>query len=87
MSTYNSLFPQPIESPQSALYAFLPISAMGIQKNISSVALCEELIKKDNLALVPGIAFGKEEYVRFAFSETESEFMKGYTFSNQLSIE
>jgi len=71
VSTYHSLFPVPIENIQSALYAFVPLTSMGIQNMTDSVMFSERLIASDNIALVPGTAFGVDGYVRFAFSESE----------------
>lgn len=72
-STYNSLFPIPINKIKSALYAFVPLSSMGIQHMTDSATFAKQLITRDNIALVPGSAFGVDGYVRFAFSELEED--------------
>lgn len=72
VNTYNSLFAQPVDLVKSALYAFVSMASMGVRET-NSAKFCEKLIASDNIALVPGIAFGKEGYVRFAYSETEEE--------------
>lgn len=77
VSTYHSLFPIPIEKINSALYAFVPLSSMGVQNMTDSVAFSEMLISSDNIALVPGTAFGVDGYVRFAFSESEENIHQG----------
>jgi len=77
VNTYNSLFPIPIEQVKSALYVFIPLSSMGIYKKIDSVTFTELLISSDNIALVPGTAFGVDGYVRFAFSEPEEDIYQG----------
>lgn len=74
--TYNSLFPTQIDAIPSALYAFVPLSAMGIQATRDSTAFCEQMIALENIALVPGNAFGVEGYVRFAYSESEEEIVQ-----------
>lgn len=71
LQTYNSLFPSSIKAIESALYAFVPITSLGVRNHSDSVAFCEQLIASDNIALVPGTAFGADGYVRFAFSEPE----------------
>lgn len=76
VQTYNSIFPIPIESVPSALYAFVPLTSMGINDASDSAAFCEQIIAADNIAMVPGSAFGAEGYVRFAFSETEEEIVQ-----------
>lgn len=77
VSSYHSLFPTPIEKIKSALYAFVPLSSMGVQNMTDSVAFSELLIASDNIALVPGTAFGVDGYVRFAFSEQEENIHQG----------
>lgn len=71
VSTYHSLFPILIEKIKSALYAFVPLSSMGVQNMTDSIAFSELLIASDNIAVLPGTAFGVDGYVRFAFSESE----------------
>lgn len=70
VNTFHSLFSNPIEKISSALYAFVPISSMGIDHINDSIAF-SELMASHNVVLVPGTAFGVDRYVRFAFSETE----------------
>lgn len=77
VQTYHSLFGHAIDKPQSALYAFVPLSSMKLGHFADSVAACEQLIAKCNVALVPGAAFGVEGYVRLAYSETEEEIVQG----------
>ncbi len=60
-----------ILTPQSGLYSFVPLTAFG--NETSSVRFCEKLLADARIASVPGIAFGKEGYVRFAFGEKEEE--------------
>lgn len=77
INTYNSLFPIPIEKIPSAIYAFVPLNSMKIYDITDSAAFCEQMITSNNIALVPGIAFGIEGYIRFAFSETEEQIVQG----------
>jgi aspartate aminotransferase len=46
---------------------------MGAQNMTDSVAFSELLIASDNIALIPGTAFGVDGHVRFAFSESEED--------------
>jgi aspartate aminotransferase len=41
------------------------------------VKLCEQILDKSHVALVPGTGFGMEGYVRFAFTEKEDEIVNG----------
>jgi aspartate aminotransferase len=71
VKTYNELFPLKIESPPSAIYAWAPIAEKD------SVKFCERAMQEANVAIVPGIAFGVEGYIRFAFSGVEEEIVGG----------
>lgn len=75
IDTFNGLFQSDIEKPTAALYAFIPLSIF--QKSITSSQMCTELMTKSNIACVPGISFGKEGYLRMAFSEKEEVLREG----------
>ena len=60
-----------IKLPDSAIFAFLPI----LEKN--TTAFCEKVLKETNVAIVPGMEFGMEGYVRFSFSETDEDIVEG----------
>ncbi len=83
IKTFNTLFPGPIEEIKSALYAFVPLNSLGIHNISDSIAFCEQMMTSDNIALVPGCAFGVDGYVRFAFSETEDEIYQALQVLNQ----
>jgi aspartate/methionine/tyrosine aminotransferase len=68
--TYNTLFHTHATPPSASIYFFAP---MGKDSN----ACCEEILTRAHVALVPGLAFGREGYVRFAFSQNESEITQG----------
>ena len=72
---FNELFESHLEKPPAALYAFIPLSIF--QKSITSSELCTELMTKNNIACIPGISFGKEGYLRMAFSEKEEVLREG----------
>jgi len=72
ISTFNKLFNTKIKSPASALYCFIPLPAFGVESN-DSVKFCEDVLREANVAMVPGIAFGKEGYVRCSFGENIEE--------------
>lgn len=69
---FNDLFSQDVDPPLSALYAFLPMKAFGIQE-IDSTYFCKRVLDEANVAMVPGTAFGREGYVRCSFGELEKE--------------
>lgn len=56
--------------PESGLYFFKKIDG-------SSLKFCEKILEEKQVAIVPGIAFGCEGYVRFVYSDTEEEIIEG----------
>ncbi|RPI03401.1 MAG: pyridoxal phosphate-dependent aminotransferase [Calditrichaeota bacterium] len=58
------------ELPQGAFYAFPNFSAYYHKSGgiCSSMDLCSYLIEKYNVAMVPGIAFGMDDYSRLSFA-------------------
>ncbi len=74
--TYQALFHKALPKPPAAVYYFPPLSDFNLG-HMDSVSFCEKMLDIGNVALVPGVAFGKEGYVRFSFSETESDIVNG----------
>ncbi len=66
--------------PQGAFYAMPNISyyLLNNKKNIkNSIDLCSYLLENFHIALVPGSAFGVDNYVRFSFATSMENIMKG----------
>lgn len=59
--------------PQGAFYLFINIKRV----NGDSMAFCKDLLEKEGVALVPGIAFGMDGYARFSFACGEEEIELG----------
>lgn len=59
--------------PQGAFYLFINIKNI----NKDSMAFCKELLEKEGVALVPGIAFGADGYVRLSFACSEEQITEG----------
>lgn len=76
VDTFNDAFQKEIIPRPSAVYLFLPLSNFGVS-TFDSVTFCQKILEEGNVALVPGVAFGKEGYVRFAFSEAEEDIVNG----------
>jgi aspartate aminotransferase len=76
VKTFSSLFPQKLEMPKSAIYAFVPLASMGIYHQ-SSVEVAKVLMEQANIAALQGEAFGISGYLRFACSENEKEIEEG----------
>ena len=63
------------QSPQGTFYAFIDISATGL----NSKFFCFDLLEKEHVAVIPGIAFGKafDNYIRLAFTLDEDKIVDG----------
>ena len=59
--------------PQGAFYVFVGIGRWVPTIKPNSDALCEHLLEKAGLALVPGSAFGDDGYVRLSFACSEQQ--------------
>ena len=64
-----------VRLPQGAFYLFINIKKI----NPDSVAFCKDLLEKEGVALVPGVAFGMDGYVRFSFACSEEQIKAGIT--------
>lgn len=62
------------EMPDGAFYVWVKIS----RNNMTATQICNDLLEKEYVAGVPGIAFGdtKDEYVRFTFAQAEEDLVK-----------
>jgi aspartate/methionine/tyrosine aminotransferase len=84
IDTFNELFQCHLEKPPAGLYAFIPLSLF--KTTLASSEFCTELMKKGNIACVPGIAFGKEGYLRMAFAEKEEVLIQGLTVLREVTL-
>lgn len=72
----NDAFGLTLTSPASSLYLFLSLKSLGFNK-ASSEEFCKQALEEAHVALVPGIAFGKEGYVRMSFGADENDLKAG----------
>lgn len=72
VNTFNKLFLTKITPPPVGLYCFFPLSALGVFTH-NSKQFCLSALKRGNVALVPGIAFGQEGFLRASFGAPEKE--------------
>lgn len=66
--------------PNGAFYVFIDLSRIKDKFNYNeslSVEFCEEFLSKYKVAIVPGLAFGIDEYVRISYACEESKFLEG----------
>lgn len=65
-----------IPAPSSGLYCFIPMKAFGVEET-DSQEFCTAALREANVAMVPGVAFGVDGYVRCSFGEPEDELRAG----------
>lgn len=63
------------QAPQGTFYAFIDISKTGKD----SKSFCFDLLEKEHVAVIPGIAFGEvfDNYIRLAFTLNEDKIIEG----------
>lgn len=63
-----------VEMPDGAFYVWVRI----IKNNMTATQICNDLLEKEYVAGVPGIAFGdtRDEYVRFTFAQAEEDLIE-----------
>ena len=59
--------------PEGAFYVFCNISKTGLD----SVAFTQRLLKQAKVAVIPGRAFGKDDYVRLSFATNCQQIEEG----------
>lgn len=76
--------------PNGAFYVFIDLSRVKKvfrYKESFSVEFCEEFLDKFNVAIVPGLAFGIDEYVRLSYACEENSFLEGLNRLNSFISE
>lgn len=70
VSAFHDIFDAPFSPPSSALYAFVPLTALGFSSEAASDSMkaCQFLLEEAQVVAVPGIGFGSEGYVRCSFA-------------------
>lgn len=66
--------------PNGAFYVFIDLSQVAEKYKYNksfSIEFCDEFLCKYNVAIVPGQAFGIDEYVRISYACSEKEFLEG----------
>jgi aspartate aminotransferase len=59
--------------PKGAFYAFPEIKNTGL----TSMKFAERLLKEENIAVIPGVAFGKDDNIRLSYATSMPEIEKG----------
>ncbi len=73
VQSFNNIEGLSCVEPDGAFYLFVNIQ--GVTND--SVKFCEELLEQKGVALVPGLAFGTEGYVRFSFATDTASIVEG----------
>jgi aspartate aminotransferase len=68
---------------KGAFYLFPKISALGLK----SMDFCAQLLQKHNVAAVPGIAFGADDYIRISYATSMENIQKGLDRIEQFAKE
>lgn len=63
--------------PEGAFYIFVDISAYLNKYVTNSLDFCHELLVKEGIAIVPGISFFKEDFVRISYAASVDDIKKG----------
>jgi aspartate aminotransferase len=63
--------------PAGAFYAFVDVSACYGNGIEGSLAFCEHLLEHANVAVVPGVAFGDDRYLRISFAASRETLARG----------
>lgn len=66
--------------PNGAFYIFIDLSQVAKKYKYNesfSIEFCDEFLSKYKVAIVPGQAFGIDEYVRISYACSENEFIEG----------
>ena len=73
-----------VVNPKGAFYLFFDISpyfgkeADGMEVSCS-LSMCKYMLEKGNVALVPGVAFGEDHYVRLSYAASIENIQEGTT--------
>jgi aspartate aminotransferase len=59
--------------PHGAFYFFFRVDGIREKEPVTGLAFCEQLMKQEGVALVPGAAFGDDRWVRLSYAVSESE--------------
>lgn len=76
--------------PEGAFYAFIDLSKLKDMFNYNdslSIKFCDELLSKYQVAAVPGIAFGMDDYIRISYACSEESFLEGLDRINKLVLD
>ena len=59
--------------PEGAFYVFCNISKLGLD----SITVAHRLLKEAKIAVIPGRAFGRDDYIRLSFATGFTQIQEG----------
>jgi aspartate aminotransferase len=59
--------------PHGAFYFFFRVDGIREKDPVTGTAFCEQLMKQEGVALVPGAAFGDDRWVRLSYAVSDVE--------------
>jgi aspartate aminotransferase len=62
--------------PHGAFYFFFRVDGIRESDPVTGQSFCEQLMKQEGVALVPGAAFGDDRWVRLSYSVSDSDLEK-----------
>lgn len=68
-------------TPKSGLYLFVPLKLFGCTHG-DSMRFCKEMLEQKHVAMVPGVAFGAEGFVRLSFGIQEEDIQGAFAQLN-----
>jgi aspartate aminotransferase len=63
--------------PHGAFYFFFRVDGIRENDPVTGQKFCEQLMKEEGVALVPGAAFGDDRWVRLSYAVSDSELEQG----------
>jgi aspartate aminotransferase len=63
--------------PHGAFYFFFRVDGIREGDPVTGQSFCEQLMKQEGVALVPGAAFGDDRWVRLSYAVSDSELEDG----------
>ena len=73
LTAFNAIKGLSCVAPDGAFYLFVNIKKLGID----SMKFAADLLEEQEVAIIPGLAFGAEGYIRFSFATDEKAIIEG----------
>jgi aspartate aminotransferase len=77
---FNDIPELSIIEPQGAFYIFIDLSGIKNKVNYDdslSLKVCDDLLDQNKVAFVPGIAFGKDDFMRMSYATSNENIIAG----------